>query len=264
LIVKKIKVRYYFDMAYITGFHVIEERLRSGRGGEALLVAKAGPRAQEIIKLAQTKNIRIDRTGTHDLDRISKDHRGIALQIAGEDAGSLELSLENFLSELEECEGRNKKNCTVVILDEITDPHNYGAIIRSCDQFGVDLVITRNKRVAKHGDVIARASAGAVAWVRRVEVPNLPRALEALKEAGFWIYGADVCGDAIYKKELKGRVALILGSEGSGLSRLLRENCDGLLAIPSVGEVDSLNVSVAAGVILYEVTRQRAGRQKSI
>jgi 23S rRNA (guanosine2251-2'-O)-methyltransferase len=97
--------------------------------------------------------------------------------------------------------------------------------------------------------------------VRRVEVPNLPRALESLKEAGFWIYGADAAGDIIYKKEIKGRVALILGSEGAGLSRLLRENCDGLLAIPSVGKVDSLNVSVAAGVVLYEVSRQRKGHK---
>lgn len=220
-----------------------------------MLVAKAGPRAQELVKLAERKQIRVDRVGTHDLDRISKDHRGLALEIpVSADAADGQVTLESFLENLD-----GKKNWTVVILDEITDPHNYGAIIRSCDQFGVDLVLTRNKRTAKYSDVIAKASAGAVAWVPRVEVPNLPRALEELKEAGFWIYGADMAGEPVFKKDLKGRSALILGSEGSGISRLLRENCDGLISIPSHGQVDSLNVSVAAGVILYEVARQRAG-----
>ena len=90
------------------------------------------------------------------------------------------------------------------------------------------------------------------------EVPNLPRAVEMLKAAGFWVYGADMEGERIFSKKLAGRTALILGSEGAGISRLLRENCDGLLAIPSVGRVDSLNVSVAAGVLLYELMRQRS------
>jgi 23S rRNA (guanosine2251-2'-O)-methyltransferase len=243
-------------MPYLTGFHAIEERLLAGKEAGALLVAKAGPRAQEIIKLAERKQVRIDRVGTHDLDRISKDHRGLALEISTSAGGAdSEVTLELFLENLD-----TKKNWTVVILDEITDPHNYGAIIRSCDQFGVDLVLTRNKRTAKYSDVIARASAGAVAWVPRLEVPNLSRAIEELKEAHFWIYGADMAGEPVFKKDMRGRCALILGSEGGGLSRLLRENCDGLVSIPSFGQVDSLNVSVATGVMLYEVVRQRAGK----
>jgi 23S rRNA (guanosine2251-2'-O)-methyltransferase len=144
-----------------------------------------------------------------------------------------------------------------VILDEITDPHNYGAILRSCDQFGADLVVTRNRRIAKHAEIVSKTSAGADSWVPVAETANLSRAVESLKGAGFWIYGADMAGDAVWSKDLRGRTAVILGGEGTGLSRLLREQCDAMVSIPVQGRVDSLNVSVAAGVLLYEISRQR-------
>jgi 23S rRNA (guanosine2251-2'-O)-methyltransferase len=143
------------------------------------------------------------------------------------------------------------------VLDEITDPHNYGAILRSCDQFGADLVITRNRRIAKYAEVVSKTSAGAVSWVPVAETANLVRAVEDLKEGGFWIYGADMAGDVVWEKDLRGRTAIILGGEGTGVTRLLREQCDAMVAIPSCGRIDSLNVSVAAGVLLYEITRQR-------
>ena len=145
----------------------------------------------------------------------------------------------------------------MAVLDEITDPHNYGAILRSCDQFGVDLVLTRHRRTAKYADVIGRTSAGAAAWVPQAETANLPRAVEQLKNAGFWIYGADMEGESVYSRDLRGRTAIVLGGEGTGLSRLLRENCDAMISIPSLGRIDSLNVSVAAGVLFYEVLRQK-------
>ncbi|GMO29395.1 MAG: 23S rRNA (guanosine(2251)-2'-O)-methyltransferase RlmB [Termitinemataceae bacterium] len=247
-------------MVYLTSFHAIEEHLKAINEGinpnsddAVLLFAKAGPRAREIAELARVCSISIKRVGTHDLDRISSDHRGIILEVkeaAGEEGIQ---TVEDFISTL-----GNKKNSIVVVLDEITDPHNFGAIIRSCDQFGVDLIITRNKRTAKHSDVIASSSAGAVAWAPLVSVANLQRSIEELKEAGFWIYGADMSGNSIWMQKLKGRVCLLLGSEGNGISRLLRECCDGLLSIPSAGKVDSLNVSVAAGIVLYEVKRQQS------
>jgi 23S rRNA (guanosine2251-2'-O)-methyltransferase len=238
-------------MIYLTGFHAIEERIKSGNSCGPLLVAKAGPRAKEIVTLAINNKIRIERVGTFDLDGIAPDNRGIALQIE-DDSGKADISLETFLENLKE-----KRDVLVLILDEITDPHNYGAILRSCDQFAVDLVLGRNRRNAKHAGVISQTSAGAVSWVAQAEAPNLVRAIGDLKEAGFWIYGADMDGDPVHKKELSGRVALVLGSEGSGISRLLKESCDGMVAIPSSGRIDSLNVSVAAGVLLYEVYRQR-------
>jgi len=245
-------------MTYLTGFHAIEERIKSAKDRGLLcgplLVAKAGPRAKEIVTLAVNNKIRLERTGTFELDGLAPDNRGIALQVE-DDGGSAEVSLENFLIELENSDSRDS---LVLILDEITDPHNYGAILRCCDQFAVDLVISRNRRNAKHAAVISQTSAGAISWVPQAETPNLVRAAEDLKEAGFWIYGVDMEGEAVYTKDLSGRVALVLGGEGSGISRLLRERCDGFVGIPSSGRIDSLNVSVAAGVLLYEVRRQRS------
>jgi 23S rRNA (guanosine2251-2'-O)-methyltransferase len=250
-------------MIYLTGFHAIEEYIKSGKAAGPLLMAKAGPRARELAALAVVHKIRVDRAGTHDLDRLAPDHRGIALAVekTGSPAeGGAARSLEEFIAALESPGGEEtspQKDVLVLILDEITDPHNYGAILRSCDQFGVDMVISRNRRNAKHAAIIAQTSAGVDSWVPATEAANLPRALRLLKDAGFWIYGADMKGEALYKKDLRGRIAIVLGSEGEGISRLLRENCDAMIAIPSRGRIDSLNVSVAAGVLLYEVIRQR-------
>ena len=240
---------------YLTGFHAIEERIKSGRPCGPLLVAKAGPRAKEIVTLAVNNKIRLERTGTFDLDGIAPDNRGIALQVQ-DDGGSADISLENFIAGL-----GDRRGALVLILDEITDPHNYGAILRCCDQFAVDLVVSRSRRSAKHAEVISKTSAGAVSWVAQAETPNLVRAMEDLKEAGFWIYGAEMNGDPVYKKDFSGRTAFVMGSEGSGISRLLRERCDGIVSIPSSGRIDSLNVSVAAGVLLYEVIRSRMLRK---
>jgi 23S rRNA (guanosine2251-2'-O)-methyltransferase len=257
-------------VGYLTGFHAIEERIKAGGAKGPLLVAKAGPRARELVALAGEYRIRIDRVGAHDLDRIAPDHRGIVLEVEeySNTVGN-EISLEKFIAGLGTPTGignpdrGGRTEALVVILDEITDPHNYGAILRSCDQFGVDLVVTRNRRIAKHAEVIAKTSAGAAAWVPAAEVANLPRAVQDLKDAGFWIYGADMEGEAVYARDLRGRTAFILGGEGVGISRLLRESCDAMVAIPAQGRIDSLNVSVAAGILLYEVTRQRRGQRRT-
>jgi 23S rRNA (guanosine2251-2'-O)-methyltransferase len=240
-------------MQYLTGFHAIEERIKSGKAScEPLLVAKAGPRARELVKLAIECNIRVDRVGSFELDRLAPDNRGIALLTQGISPDNSNLSMDEFLVNL-----GDRPDVLVLILDEITDPHNYGAILRSCDQFGVDLVISRNRRTAKHADIISKTSAGTVSWVPQAEVPNLVRAAGQLKDAGFWLYGADMQGEPVYTKDLRGRTALVLGGEGTGISRLLTESCDSLVGIPSQGKIDSLNVSVAAGVLLYEVNRQK-------
>jgi 23S rRNA (guanosine2251-2'-O)-methyltransferase len=239
-------------MMYLTGFHAIEERIKSGSSCGPLLMAKSGPRAKEIVTLAVNSKIRLERVGTFELDGLAPDNRGIALQVEDE-AGGADISLEDFIAKL-----GDRHDALVLVLDEITDPHNYGAILRCCDQFAVDLVVSRNRRSAKHAPVISQTSAGAVSWVAQAETPNLVRAADDLKEAGFWIYGADMEGEPVYKKDLSGRTALVLGSEGGGISRLLRERCDSMVGIPSLGRIDSLNVSVAAGVLLYEVRRQRS------
>ncbi|MDR2181530.1 MAG: 23S rRNA (guanosine(2251)-2'-O)-methyltransferase RlmB [Treponema sp.] len=244
-------------MTYLTGFHAIEESLKAG-SGTALLSARPGPRAGELVKLAAARRVRVDRIGAAELDRLAPGNRGIALAVEGDTAlaGPVPYaSTDDFIAGL-----GNTANALALILDEITDPHNYGAILRSCDQFGVDLVVSRKRRNAKHAAVIAQTSAGAAAWVPQLEEPNLVRAVDILKQGGFWIYGADRRGEPACRKDLKGRVAIILGGE-AGLSRLLRESCDGLVAVPAFGRVDSLNVSVAAGILLYEAIRQRAGQR---
>ncbi|MDR2551958.1 MAG: 23S rRNA (guanosine(2251)-2'-O)-methyltransferase RlmB [Treponema sp.] len=239
-------------MGYISGFHAIEERIKSGFPCGPLLVAKPGPRAWELESLAAVRKIRIDRVGAAELDRLTPDHRGIVLEV--EEGPAAVSGLEEFLDAL-----GGRRDALVLVLDEITDPHNYGAILRSCDQFRTDLVVSRRRRNAKHAPVIARTSAGASAWVACAEEGNLVRAVELLKTRGFWIYGADSGGTGAWDMDLTGRTALIMGGE-AGLSRLLRERCDGLAAVPCQGRVDSLNVSVAAGILLYEIARQRAVR----
>jgi 23S rRNA (guanosine2251-2'-O)-methyltransferase len=246
-------------MGYLTGFHAIEERIKSGgTSGNIgpLLIAKPGPRARKLTELAAGCKIRINRVGTHELDRLAPDHRGIALYVE-EILGAPAPALEEFLANLDSRDPERCKDALVVILDEITDPHNFGAILRSCDQFAADLVLTRNRRNAKHAEIIAKTSAGAAAWVPAAETANLPRAVEDLKKAGFWIYGADAAGEPVWGRDLRGRIALVLGGEGAGISRLLRERCDVMIGIPSKGRIDSLNVSVAAGIFLYEVQRQQ-------
>lgn len=146
---------------------------------------------------------------------------------------------------------------TVVILDSVTDPHNVGAIIRSCDQFGVTLVILPEKRGAKDSEVISRASAGAASWVPVAVVTNLVRAVQSLKDVGFWVYGADAGGTPAPTTKFSDKTAIVMGSEGSGISRLLSQQCDTIVSIPTCGKLDSLNVSVAAGILIYEIATRR-------
>ena len=149
---------------------------------------------------------------------------------------------------------------TVVILDKVTDPHNVGAIIRSCDQFGASLVILPEHNSASDiegNEVIGRTSAGASAWVPVAIVNNLVRAVEKLKAAGFWIYGADAGGETLGKIDFPKKTCIIMGSEGTGISQLLEKQCDSIVSIPTCGKIDSLNVSVAAGVLLYELYRRQ-------
>ena len=246
-------------MNYLTGFHAIEELIKSGKARGPLLVSDAGPRARAIIDMAVAAHIPVNRTGAHELERVARGHRGIALTI-DDNAGAVETTVESFIASLEE-----GQSALAVILDSITDPHNYGAILRSCDQFGVDLVVVAARRAAKDSETVSRTSSGASAWVPVATVPNLVRAAGLLKDAGFWIYGADMAGKKVYEHQFPARTALVMGSEGEGVAKLLRATCDEMVGIPSLGRVDSLNVSVATGVLLYEVVRQKkvgAGKKK--
>ena len=248
-----------------TGFHGVEEKVRSylGDGSVKLHVyySKPGPRIKKIIAQAKEKGIEVSTCDERELDRMaaklpeqSRDHRGIILVSDGEKENARNLvSLEEWLNVCPE-------NATVVVLDSVTDPHNVGAIIRSCDQFGADLVVIPDHRSAsdiRDNEIIARTSAGSSAWVNVARVSNLVRSVQMLKQCGFWVYGADAGGETLQKLSFDKKSCIVMGSEGTGISRLLEEQCDTVVSIPTCGKIDSLNVSVAAGVLLYERYRQK-------
>ncbi len=244
-------------MDYITGFHGIEEILNSsGRG--VLYICKKSPRAEDLIRRCQKTGIPIKHVKKDFLDSKAgrEKHRGFAFlpeegtARADDSLKSRYPSIRAFLDSL-----GDKSNPLVLLLDGITDPHNLGAILRSADQFSVDLVVIPERRSAGESDTVARTSAGALEWVPLMTVGNLKRTLDELKEGGFWIYGADMGGTAAKEIDLKGPVVLVMGSEGAGMSRIVRESCDGIISIPMTGHVDSLNVSVATGILLYEARR---------
>lgn len=253
-------------MNLYTGFHAVEEKVRrySDSKDESLKVkifySKIGPRIKKIIAQAKEAKIEISQISDKELDQMvsslpkeAQDHRGIVLTADGEkDKAKNEVVLEQWLSVCPE-------NATVVVLDSVTDPHNVGAILRSCDQFGASLLILPDHRSAsdfKDNQIIARTSAGASSWVPVATVTNLVRSVQLLKENGFWIYGADAGGESLTTIDFSPKACIIMGSEGTGIARLLEEQCDKIVSIPTCGKIDSLNVSVAAGVLLYERHRR--------
>lgn len=250
----------------ITGFHSIEEKVRAGKNQSNLKIfySKAGPRVKKIveaaektgIKVLQVENAKLDEM-VSGLDETLRDHRGIVMKIENTSANAS--NLINFDTWIKSV-GSEEKRLTVVVLDKVTDPHNVGAILRSCDQFGASLVVIPEHNSASDiagNEVIGRTSAGASAWVPVAIVNNLVRAVEQLKEAGFWIYGADAGGETLGKIDFPEKTCVIMGSEGTGIAQLLEKQCDTIVSIPTCGKIDSLNVSVAAGVLLYELYRRQ-------
>lgn len=178
-------------------------------------------------------------------------HRGYAMEINSQRRSGAIKSLKDIKSAID-------SSSLVILLDGITDPRNLGAVIRVAEQFCALLVIIPRRRSAgEDADTLSRTSAGAIEWVPLLEVPNIARVLAELKNMGFWVWGADKQGTNIREVSLVGRIALVMGREGEGLHRLVRENCDGLLRIPVCGRLDSLNVATAAGILMYEVRRQQ-------
>ena len=260
----------------VTGFHSIEEKVLalSDKKGVKLLYSKPGPRVKKILEKAGQAGILCEQTddqklneAVRSLPEALRDHRGIVMLLPDEKKeGANLVNLDEWIkvnaSEKASDADKNSdsKTATVVILDRVTDPHNVGAIIRSCDQFGADLVILPEHNSASsiaENEIIGRTSAGASSWVPVAIVNNLVRAVEQLKNAGFWIYGADAGGETCGKIDFAEKSVIIMGSEGTGIARLLKKQCDTIVSIPTCGKIDSLNVSVAAGVLLYELFRRR-------
>ncbi len=248
-------------MRIISGFHSIEEELRAAERNKAtegisLVYATPGPRVKKILETARKLGIPSEEKTMPALSALvsslpehAQDHRGVLLLKTLENPETT-ISFEQHLFNL-----AKREEAVILVLDSITDPHNVGAIIRSADQFGVDLVILPERRAATDFAIIGRTSAGALSWVPTVTVSNLVTAVEQLKKLGFWVYGADAGGTRIEEARVGKKAVLVMGSEGSGIARLLKATCDAIVSIPTRGKLDSLNVAVAAGILLYEIRR---------
>lgn len=209
-------------------------------------------RLEELLHLAQQANIAIEQTNRHTMDRLAHNtnHQGVIAFCRSADSLT-ESDLNQILDQL-------TTPAFLLILDGVQDPHNLGACFRSADAAGVHAIIAPKDKSVGLTATVSKVASGAAETVPFVQVTNLARTLEKLKAKGIWIYGA--AGEAektLYETDLTGPIALVLGAEGSGLRRLTRELCDGLIKIPMVGTVESLNVSVATGVFLFEALRQR-------
>ncbi len=237
----------------IAGRNPVTEALRSGRNIECIYVARGelSGSARVIAALAKDKHIPIKEVDRKKLDFMTghASHQGVAALAAIKEYSSID---DIFLL----AESRQEKPF-IVILDEIEDPHNLGAIIRTAECAGVHGIIIPKRRAAGLSGIVGKSSAGAYEYMPVARVTNISAAIDELKERGCWIYGADMDGETYCSSDLTGACAIVIGSEGKGLGRLVREKCDVILSLPLLGNINSLNASVAAGVLIYEFTRQR-------
>ena len=198
---------------------------------------------KEILNYINENNIPVNYLDKILMDKKYKgNHQGIVIEIPDYKYFNIEDSYNSNL---------------VVILDHLEDPHNFGAIIRTCEASGVDYIIIPKNRSVEINSTVMKTSAGALNNMKIIEVSNLSNAMKKLKENGFWIYSTDMNGENYTDVKYDSKTAIVIGNEGSGISKIVRDNSDFIISIPMVGKVNSLNASVAAGVVIYEVVRQR-------
>jgi 23S rRNA (guanosine2251-2'-O)-methyltransferase len=233
----------------IYGINPVLEALKAGRVTRVRVGPRHDGRLQQVLTLAESRRVPIDRVDPTVLDRVSRN--GVHQGIVAEATPARDLSLDELIRDI-------VGPPLLVVLDGIEDPHNVGAIVRTVDAAGAHGVIRQTRRAAALDAVAAKASAGAVAHVPIVDVVNIARAIEELKALNVWTVGlASDAAQTYDAVDFTQPTAIVLGAEGAGLRRLVRESCDLTASIPMAGRVDSLNVSVAAGVILFEAARQR-------
>ena len=237
----------------IYGRNAVLEALRSGRDIDRLYVQEGNPDGtlQSIIRTAKKMNIIINFVSR---DRLNKYAEGDKHQ------GAVAMAAAYNYAEVEDILNVAKEKGEppfIIVLDDIEDPHNLGAIIRTANQAGAHGVIIPKRHAVGLTATVARTSAGAINYTPVAKVTNISRTIEELKEKGIWFACADMSGDIMYNCNLTGAIGLVIGSEGSGVSRLVKEKCDFVVKIPMFGQIDSLNASVAAGVLSYEIVRQR-------
>jgi 23S rRNA (guanosine2251-2'-O)-methyltransferase len=238
----------------IYGINPALEALRAKRATLIRVSPRADDRLTQVVRIAEEQGVPVARVGGDELDRLAGGarhrHQGVIADVAEAASYSVEdLVIGAAAAPL------------IVVLDAIEDPHNVGAILRTVDAAGGDGVVRQSRHAARLDGAAAKASAGAVAHVKIAEVVNIARAIEILKDAGVWTVG--LAGDAPKRYDevdLTLPTAIVVGAEGTGLRRLVRERCDWLVSIPMAGHVQSLNVSVAAGIALFEAVRQRSAK----
>lgn len=205
-------------------------------------------RKDDIVSLARKQHIRVDFVPKQALDRKSttSHHQGYIAD-----------AVEFEYTPLEELISSAGEKPFFVLLDGIEDPHNFGAIIRSCECAGVDGIIIPKNRACQVNDTVVRTSTGAISNMKIAQVVNLKEAIDALKDRGVFVFAAETGGEDIYSKNLNIPIAVIIGSEGDGIKKTIKERCDGVLTLPLKGKVNSLNASVACGIVVFEILRQR-------
>lgn len=237
----------------IIGRNAVAEAVKGGREIDTLFIAN-GDRSGSIgmiMGLAREKGIVVKEVDRRKLDAMcgGGNHQGVAARAAAHKYAEV----DDIIAAAKE----KGEEPFVVICDEIEDPHNLGAIIRTADACGAHGVIIPKRRGVSLTYAVGKVSAGAIEYVPVARVTNLPSTIEELKSKGFWIYGADMDGTPWDKQDYSGAVALVVGSEGRGISRLVKEKCDFIVSLPMKGKINSLNASVAAGILMYEVTKHR-------
>ena len=235
----------------LVGRNPIREALKAGRPMEKLLVASGdlSGAARDIVRLAREAGVIVQFVDRSRLDAIYPAHQGMLAYVSMADYSTV----DDILAYAAE----KGEDPFVLLLDGVTDPHNLGAIIRTAECAGAHGVIIPERRAAGLGPACAKAAAGALSYMRVARVKNLNRAAEELKEEGLWVVATALDGEDVYQADLTGPIALVIGSEGDGVSRLMLERADRRVTLPMLGRIESLNASVAAGIITYEVVRAR-------
>lgn len=239
----------------IAGRNAVMEALRSQRSINKILLqdgAKGGS-ISEIIAVAKERNLALEFVKAEKLDKLvpGMRHQGIAALVAP-------IAFQTLEDVFAKAEAKNEPPF-IILLDELQDPQNVGAIIRTADAAGVHGILLPKRRSCPLNAVVAKISAGAVEYVPVVQIGNIAQTIEELQAHGCWVVGADMDGATYYKSNLKGALVLVIGAEGKGLGRLVKQKCDAIVSIPMVGGVSSLNASNAAAILMYEAVRQRRG-----
>ena len=238
---------------YIAGRNAVTEALKAGRPLDCLLVARGDRQGSvgAIVARCRDKGIPVKETDSRKMDAMAPNHQGVIAIAACKEYVTVE-----DLFAAAEAKGQSP---FFIVCDELADPHNLGAILRTAEAVGAHGVIIPRRRSVGLTSTVYKASAGAVEYVPVARVANITDTLRELKKRGVWVYGLDMNGEDWCATDLTGSVALVVGSEGHGMTRLVREECDFVLSLPMTGQINSLNASVACGIVLYEAARQRQG-----